>query len=94
MTDAEPLTWDRIMWAVLWDTQPDNEPRARHFCVANAHDGHEYPALFATKREAQRHINRAFDWCRSEHHRKPPQNNRLPKPVRVRVRITMLADPD
>lgn len=83
--------WERIMWAVLWDTQPDNAPRRRHLCMAVEADGNyrDHPALFNTKREAQQHINRYFDWCRWNKNRRPPSNNRLPRPYRVRVRITV-----
>jgi hypothetical protein len=92
---SEPLEWERFMWAVLWDTQPDDKPRRRHLCMAVGHDGYygHHPAMFLTKREAQQHINRFFGWCRWEQHRKPPQNNRLPKPYRVRVRITIPQEP-
>ena len=91
MSDANPMEWDRVMWGVLWDTQPDNGPRRRHLCMTVGHDGYygHHPALFLTKREAQQHINRFFDWCRWDKHRGPPHNNRLPKPVRVRVRIAL-----
>ncbi len=87
----ELCEWEQIMWAVLWDTWPDNGPRVRHLCFEVRHDGiiSDAPALFATKRQAQAHINRYFEWCRWDQYRKPPHNNRLPRPYRVRVRITI-----
>lgn len=87
----EACEWERIMWGVLWDTQPDDAPRARHLCCSVNQDGmySEIPALFATKREARQHINRYFDWVKWNKNRRPPANNRLPRPYRVRVRITV-----
>lgn len=86
----ELCEWERIMWAVLWDTQPNNRPRQRHLCMLGTKDEwFHHPALFPTRREAQAYINRHFDWVRWDQHRKPPHNHRLPKPYRVRVRITI-----
>jgi hypothetical protein len=90
----ELCEWERLMWAVLWDTQPDNAPRVRHLCLAVGPDQKflEHPALFMTKREALAHIRRHFDWCQWSAHRARPHNNRLPKPYRLRVRITIPAE--
>jgi hypothetical protein len=87
----ELCEWDRLMWAVLWDTQPDDEPRRRHLCMMAQSDGTwlDQPALFRTRREATAYIRRNFDWCQWSQHRRRPSNNRLPQPYRVRVRITV-----
>lgn len=77
------------MWAVLWDTQPDNRPRRRHLCVMATENGWlDHPALFSTRREALAYIRRNFAWCLDPECRRGPSNNRLPRPYRVRVRIT------
>jgi hypothetical protein len=92
----ELCEWEQIMWAVLWDTQPDNEPRVRHLCQRALHRSEqrewpwtEHPALFATKRQALAYIREHFSFCLEERYRKRPHNNRMPKPYRVRVRITI-----
>lgn len=90
----EPCEWERLMWAVLWDTQPDDEPRIRHLCVmATDKEWLDHPALFATRREALAYIRRHFAWCLELKHRRRPRNNRVPKPYRVRVRITIPTQP-
>lgn len=83
------------MWAVLWDTQPDDEPRARHLCYATGKDGRwlDHPALFRTRREAETYIRAQFSWCLEPHNRAAPRNNRLPRPYRVRIRITIPGEP-
>ena len=87
----EPCEWEQVMWAVLWDTQPDNAPRLRNLCMYFTEDGacSDIPALFRTKREAQAYIRRRFDYLHWQRYRGRPMNNRFPKPYRVRVRITV-----
>lgn len=91
----ELCEWERLMWAVLWDTQPDDQPRQRHLCVMAQSDGTwlDHPALFDTRRQAAAYIRRHFAWCLEDQHRRRPMNNRLPQPYRVRVRITIPAEP-
>lgn len=92
---SELCEWDRLMWAVLWDTQPEQESRRRHLCSHAMDDGtwlHQ-PALFFTRREATAYIKSRFAYCYEAQHRRPPANNRPPRPYRVRVRITVPAPP-
>lgn len=90
----EPCEWESLMWAVLWDTQPDDGPRIRHLCImATDKEWLDHPALFATRREAMDYIRQHFAWCLDPRNRRRPRNNRLPKPYRVRVRITIPAQP-
>lgn len=87
----ELCEWDRLMWAVLWDTQPDDGPRVRHLCMAATRDGAwlDHPVLFSTRNDATAYIRDHFRWCLDPQHRAPPRNNRMPRPYRVRVRITV-----
>lgn len=82
---------DEIMWAVLWDTKPDNGPRERFFCERNGARGQALfqTALFPTKLGAKSYIMDNFQWCMSRKLRGPPMNARMPEPCRVRVRITV-----
>jgi len=87
----ELCEWEQIMWAVLWDTQPDNRPRNRHLCVYTRGSDLwlDHPALFKSKRQALAYIRERFSYCLEERYRKRPNNNRMPQPYRVRVRITI-----
>lgn len=82
---------DEIMWAVLWDTTPDNGPRERYFCERDGDRGQALwqTALFPTKGYADIYIRQHFQWCWSRKLRGSPMNARMPEPCRVRVRITV-----
>lgn len=87
----EPCEWERIVWAVLWDTTDARTGRHRHLCCAIRNDGtpHDQPVMFGTRREALQYIRREFAYTLDPKNRVPPRNYRLPQPYRVRVRITI-----
>ena len=88
---SDLVEWDRFMWAVLWDTRPDDEGRVRHLCrgVNAAGQWSDCPALFETRQQARAYIHKTFGWSLEPEQRRRPMNNRWPQPYRVRVRISV-----
>lgn len=92
----ELCEWEQIMWAVLWDTTHDRAGRLRHLCF-DPREGDaaaDHPVFFRTRREAEQYIRCRFAYALEPQYRAPPRNYRLPKPYRVRVRVTVPLEGD